>query len=233
MSRRLLVVHSKDMKQRNGHRILAWALGGSLAIHLVFAVAVRSMPPAVADDTQPPRRVTITHIPHTPPPQTPTPTPRPQRQAATHAQTVIKRRVIATHLVVAHAHTNGPVVALPIPGPSTAVDAPGTADGSPAPAAPATTPKPACSNPNVAASAIDPVSPSIPDEAAGASGVAQVQVTLSPNGNVERTEIFRSTGIFALDRAALSAARMTTYRPEIRDCVPIGGSYLFTVTFES
>jgi hypothetical protein len=34
-----------------------------------------------------------------------------------------------------------------------------------------------------------------------------------------------------LDQAALRAARASTYRAEIRDCVSVGGSYLFAVDF--
>ena len=81
--------------------------------------------------------------------------------------------------------------------------------------------------------AIHRLNPSIPDDAQGQSGTAQVQVTLSPSGSVEAAAIYQSTGVFSLDREALSAARMTRYLPEVRDCAPVGGNYLFTVTFQS
>ncbi len=73
--------------------------------------------------------------------------------------------------------------------------------------------------------------PSTPDDAEQMTGTAKVAVALTPSGSVSAASIYRSTGDMMLDRAALRAARMSTYSPEVRDCTPVGGTYLFTVDF--
>jgi hypothetical protein len=45
--------------------------------------------------------------------------------------------------------------------------------------------------------------------------------------------IYRSADDPQLDRAALAAARGSTYAPALVDCSPAGGSYLFRVEFQS
>ena len=76
------------------------------------------------------------------------------------------------------------------------------------------------------------VSPSVPDEVGtDVDAQAQVRVTLDPSGAVAAVDIYRSAGNALLDREALRAARQSTYRAEIRDCVSVRGEYLFTVDF--
>lgn len=106
----------------------------------------------------------------------------------------------------------------------------------PAPTATATgTPGPSCANPNVEATATQKVTPDMPEIARqmGATGTAQIKVTLDPNGGIVSATVFRSTNNRALDQAALQAAQQSKYAPEIRNCQKVGGSYLYTVTFES
>jgi TonB family protein len=104
--------------------------------------------------------------------------------------------------------------------------------GEPAPPATAGTPAPACSQPYVAAHTIDAVSPSAPDDADGMTGTAEVQVSLDTAGRVTDARIYRSTGSMGLDRVAVLAARRSTYAPQIVDCQPAGGTYLFRVDFQ-
>lgn len=62
---------------------------------------------------------------------------------------------------------------------------------------------------------------------------AQVQVSLDDRGRVTDAHIYASTGTMSLDRAAVDAARRSTYAPQIVDCQPAGGTYLFKVDFAS
>jgi TonB family protein len=63
------------------------------------------------------------------------------------------------------------------------------------------------------------------------TGITDVQVDLDRDGNVLGTWVRKTSGASQLDNAALLAARNSTFRPEIRDCVPVGGSYLYIVDF--
>lgn len=93
----------------------------------------------------------------------------------------------------------------------------------------------ACANPNRVATATQKVTPDMPEVARqmGATGTAQIKVTLDANGNVTAVAVFKSTGNKALDQAATQAAQQSKYAPEVHNCQPVGGSYLYTVTFES
>lgn len=213
------------MKGRSSNRILVWALAISLAIHAVFAIVARTMPPAQAEPDKP-QRISIIHI-ATPPP-TPPPTPVPsthtssRRHASTHARTSVHPpRVVA--------HGGGSVSAGPLVVATAGQSIPGndgTGSATPSPA-------PACSNPYVQAHVIDPISPDVPEDAAGIAATAQVQVTLDDRGQVTDAHIYTSTGTMSLDRAAVLAARRSTYAPQVVDCQPAGGSYLFKVDFTS
>jgi len=63
-------------------------------------------------------------------------------------------------------------------------------------------------------------------------GTALVKVDLLPSGALANASIYKSTGNPYLDRAALTAIRLSGFRPEVRDCTEIGGSYLVTVAFD-
>lgn len=66
----------------------------------------------------------------------------------------------------------------------------------------------------------------------GKSGVAYVKVDLASSGAIAGTSIFRSSGNAVLDQAALSATRWSSFRPEIRNCAAVSGSYLYAVEFD-
>ena len=75
--------------------------------------------------------------------------------------------------------------------------------------------------------------PMYPDTAReqGAVGIAFVLVSVDADGRVSRVAIRKSTGNVTLDRAALIAARSSTYSPAIVDCIPTAGSYIFETDF--
>ena len=62
--------------------------------------------------------------------------------------------------------------------------------------------------------------------------MTKVRVDLDAGGNVVAVTVYESSGSMELDRAALNAARASSYAPEERNCQDISGSYLFTVNFE-
>jgi protein TonB len=77
------------------------------------------------------------------------------------------------------------------------------------------------------------VQPKYPENAReqGATGTVQVKVSLNPSGGVISTSIYKSSGNAELDQAALAAAHESTYNPEIEDCQPVAGTYLFRAGF--
>jgi TonB family protein len=77
------------------------------------------------------------------------------------------------------------------------------------------------------------VQPDYPAEAreAGATGVTQVKVTLNSRGAVTDAWVYKSAGNPDLDKAAILAATATKYTPEIVNCHPISGSYIYRAEF--
>lgn len=210
------------MKQRSGSRVLIWALAISIALHVAFAVAMRTMHRVEAAPEQQPTHIRIIDRLRTPPP-TPAPTPpaRPHeaRPTAPHVHVNLPRA--SANAGTAHGHA----VSVATSGPDVPGD-PNAADGTPAPP-----PRPVCSTPDAPARALSAAMPETPDDATGLPATAEVRVTLDAQGHVTATEIYRSTGQLALDRAALSAARNSTYAPALAACQAVGGSYLFRVDF--
>lgn len=190
------------------------------------------MPALAAHEEPPPQHIFIVRRP---PPPTPKLTPQPPKpqHIASHVMQSHHAAPFHPHLIATKNDTNAPL------GPRIVASArPDGVDVAPGPvasAAPAATaePKPACSVPFAPAVATDAVAATIPDGFEGETGIAQVRVTLDAAGKVTDAAIYRSAGNFMLDRAAIAAARMSRYRAEIRDCEPAGGSYLFTVDFQS
>jgi len=74
--------------------------------------------------------------------------------------------------------------------------------------------------------------PQTPEGVEGLPATAQVQVTLDAAGHVTGLQIYQSAGDPRLDRAAVIAARASTYAPALVDCAPAGGTYLFQVEFQ-
>jgi protein TonB len=63
------------------------------------------------------------------------------------------------------------------------------------------------------------------------SGTTYVQVDLEANGAILNTSVMKSSGTPILDRAALESVRASSFRPEVRSCVAVAGSYLMEVDF--
>jgi periplasmic protein TonB len=215
-------------------RVFRIALGASLAVHLIVAAVIYAHPVKAAAEPKPEKSYLI----HLPPP---TPTPPPPKPALPHPQqkSAVARPAIHPPVRVAQTHDNGPHVAPPISpsgDPNDVFGSPGPVDVAPTagpPAVtPAPTPKPACSAPDVPAKTVVTETAVSPDDAAGYTGQAKVQVDLDASGNVVNASIYQSTGSMELDRAALAAARASRYAPEERDCKNVPGSYLFVVDFQ-
>lgn len=217
------------MKRRT-NRVLVWALAVSLAFHAValfFAQNIRSAPAAV--DVPQRHPIEIIHIVHPTPPPTPPPaTPHPVRVEPRVAPRAAAVHVVKlAHEIVAVGPTEPRVAGATHPGV-------GIADAGPiGPPIVAPPPTPSCANPNVEAHAIDAVSPDTPQAAqeAGAIGTVQVEVSLAASGAVTSVAVLRSAGFAPLDNAALRAARQSTYAPEVRDCRPVAGDYVFRADF--
>jgi TonB family protein len=73
----------------------------------------------------------------------------------------------------------------------------------------------------------------VPEIAAqqGVGGTAQVKIDLTSAGKVAAESLFTGSGNKWLDNAALVSAKLTQFTPEVRDCQPIAGSYLYEVRF--
>ncbi|MBV8638177.1 MAG: TonB family protein [Candidatus Eremiobacteraeota bacterium] len=193
---------------------------------------IRPIHSVEAAPEQQPSQIHIIVI-HTPPPPTPTPAATKPPSAKSPPQNRLQTD-FAPPRVDSHG-ARGPSEpalrgiasdATPEPVGPVASTAPETLEPTP-------TPKPACSVPNASAATINVVSPSVPDEAGtDVDAQAQVRVTLQPDGTVEAVQIYRTAGNVLLDREALRAARESTYRAEIRNCIAVRGDYLFTVDFK-
>lgn len=92
----------------------------------------------------------------------------------------------------------------------------------------------ACARPYVAATIIHAVDPDTPPLAQqqGISGIVQIVVSLNTDSKVVGTRVQDSPSVI-LNRAALAAARESTYQTELRDCKPVAADYVFSVDFPS
>jgi TonB family protein len=239
---------------RRSFNRIAVALCVSLALHVVFAGFARTLPPLAAEPLETPFRITSDRTP-----KTPQPTPRPivRRRPLPVAVRVAPRAaapIVPPH-TTAHAphaaNTQSRVVAVAAPriaggrarfagsgNGSPGAPGPGIASGlgepiaSPPPA-PTGEPTPACAASPLPAHTLVVAGPDIePDEVSqDPRSHADIQVDLSETGAVIDASVYVSTGNPRLDEAARLAALHTTYAPEIRDCKPQAGSYLFRVDF--
>jgi TonB family protein len=221
------------MDAPKNRRMLGTALALSLLFHLVLAPFVH--PPAEAVAHQDIR--VITHLIVHPTPVPPKPrSPRPQITVSQHTLPIVSPPVVRPHV------SRGPVdhVAITPSLPTGEPNAPGNTGHGPGgvisqPPAATGAPAPACSEPNAEAKTINAVSPdrTASDFDAGTNATAMIKVDLDAGGNVTGVSVYASTGSMELDRAALDAARESTYAPEMRDCQAVPGSYLFKVEFSS
>ncbi len=218
--------------QKNS-RMLGIALALSLLFHLVLAPFVRPPADAVSYHVIP----VITHIWIRPTPEPPKP-PQRVRTPVSHPHIPI------VSLPVARPHDsrnhNGRVAVTPSypTGQPNAPGNPGTNGYGGVigqPVGPTDAPGPACSYPNVEAKTISAVSPdrTASGFATDTIATAMIKVDLDAAGRVTGVSVYASTGSLELDQAAMQAARESTYAPEMRDCQPVPGSYLFKVEFSN
>jgi len=218
----------------------------SIILHGLFGPFVE-WKPQTSGTPEPVYSVSIKTIVHTPkptPPPTPTPTPppkqTPQPTQPPHKVTKLLVQPPKTHSNSqsgpsenAYTNTQGSESGVPQGNANTGPPAP---TAGPSTATPAPTPtKAACAVPNAKAVATNPVTPDMPEIARqmGATGTARVQVSLDASGNVTAAKIATSTHNSALDKAAIQAAQQSKYKPDIVNCVPTPGDYIFVVTFEN
>jgi len=224
----------KDMPKR----MLRYAVAGSLAIHIIVAHFVR--PPSVSAATEPPpERTTIMHIP--PPIKKVIPTPQPPKPQVQIARRPAVHTPQLSHHAAAKNQTNGKYIAVATfkpggPGP-VGPETPGIPQPPVEPATPVPTvaPTPSCSEPDVAAHVITPITPDTPELARqeGLSGVTEVRVDLGADGQVESVSIYRTSGSTLLDAAALRAAKASRYAPSQHACQSLSGSYIFRAVFDN
>jgi TonB family protein len=113
----------------------------------------------------------------------------------------------------------------PGPAPPTAV---ATATAAPFPEA-------TCAHPFVAATVSHAVQPDFPailrDQAVSQAATAVVYVAVDSAGKLADAWIYASSGYVAMDKAALSAARRSSYVAPISYCRAVSGTYLFQADF--
>ncbi len=87
-----------------------------------------------------------------------------------------------------------------------------------------------CRQPDAPA-AIDAAFFQVPEIARGThtSGESLVRIDLDAGGRLRGASMHHSSGNRWLDLAAMESARLSSYRPEVQNCVHVGGSYLIAV----
>jgi TonB family protein len=95
-------------------------------------------------------------------------------------------------------------------------------------------PAPSCAKPFVDARTTSVATPIVPLAAMqqGVSGEVIVQITLDEHSKIVDATIVQSPSPL-LNKAALDAARASTFATRIIDCVPVGDSYDFVVDFQA
>lgn len=90
-----------------------------------------------------------------------------------------------------------------------------------------------CANPNADATTKKALEPDYPDVARqnGAVGALQVKVCLDASGSVTDAVVMKSSGNAELDDSALTAAKGSSFSPEIANCVPVPSAYIFRSDF--
>ncbi|HEV2641910.1 MAG TPA: energy transducer TonB [Candidatus Elarobacter sp.] len=231
---------------------LAYGFAISIAVHLIVLPFVR--PQASVAEPEPVPTFHVDHIPTPPPTPPPTPTPRPTQpptqpphatpppHAEQHPPVLIRTQHQDTHPHTGageppNTHTHGDPNAAPAPpgtpGPA-ATDAPAAPLAAPSPT-PHPTPTPlSCARPNVAPATLRAAAPDTPSMAQqqGVTGVVHVVVSLDTQNRIVGTRV-QSSPSALLNQAALSAARDSQFRTEIRNCEPIAADYIFSVDFTS
>lgn len=229
------------MKAAQNGRVLRIAIAASLAVHLTLATLVHPRP-VQAQPPQQPSPATIFRLVQTRPTLPPTPAPQPRKRASKNVRSAHSQRppIHSVHIAPPNRHDGGVAIAIASAAPGTP-EPPDSGTGTTgpqngvtdSPPTPAPTPKPACSAPELPARAVTVESPALPENASADGVTAKIRVDLDASGNVRAVSVYESAGSFALDRAALDAARASTYSPEEINCKNVSGSYLFTVDFST
>lgn len=63
------------------------------------------------------------------------------------------------------------------------------------------------------------------------SGTTLVRIDLTAKGTLAGEALFATSGNMWLDRAALDSPKTARFTPEMVNCAPVGGSYLYEVDF--
>ncbi|HEY2475309.1 MAG TPA: M56 family metallopeptidase [Candidatus Cybelea sp.] len=87
-----------------------------------------------------------------------------------------------------------------------------------------------CANPVAEATVTNAVAPELP-HGLKVSGSAEVVVMIAANGHVMSTSVIKSSGNAAVDNVVVQATRKSTYSPEIVNCKPAQGGYIFRADF--
>ena len=96
------------------------------------------------------------------------------------------------------------------------------------------TPAPLCNFPEKEATVLNEQQAAFPESARSwikQPVVSLIEVTVSDAGKVKAASIYKSSGNADLDKAAIAAARASTYAPRTSRCVPVEGVYLFRAEF--
>ena len=227
---------------------LGWAFVISILAHILLGPLIPFKETHAQD--QEVEKVSVTKkikvkVP-TPPPPTPTPRPTvqpkttpPPKKVETHPQPKLKLQPPKIN-----SNNGGPgqtKYVPPVTGSQNGVpQGQGTAAPQPAgtvgPPASTPTPKPpACAVPQKEATLVNGVSPEYPDSARAQNlgpVTVVVKITLSATAALQDASVISSSGNSAIDRAALTAARQSSYSAKIVDCVPAQGSYSFRANFD-
>ncbi len=232
-------------------RVRNW-LGIAFVISIVlhaFALPILSKYRSMEPQDQQVEKVSVSKkvkvVVPTPPPPTPTPppptpppkqTPPPKTSTTPPKQPRLKLNVVKTTSTSKTA--SGPAensYVAPKTGSAEGVPQGTETSGPVTPTAGPATAAPACAHPHVDAIATNKVEPDYPEIARqqGAVGTTTVKVTLSATGAVLEATVYHTSGNSQLDVSAVHAARSSSYKPEIDNCQPVGGDYLFVATFEA
>lgn len=225
---------------------LGWAFVISIVAHVLLGPLIPFKQTHAEDQTT--EKVSVTKkikvkVP-TPPPPTPTPRPTeqpkttpPPKKVETHPQPQLKIQPPKTN-----SNNGGPGQAKYVPPkngsengvPAGSGTSPGPV-GTVGPPASTPTPKPACADPSKEATMVNGVTPEYPDSAKEQNlgpVTVVVKITLSASASVIDASIIQSSSNNAIDRAALSAARQSSYSPKLENCAPVSGSYSFKANFD-
>jgi len=228
---------------------LGWAFVISLGIHFLILPLVIRYNPSHAEQPET-EKVSVSKkvkvaVPTPPPPTPPPPPPTPQPKSTPPPKSTNPPPQAKLKVNIVHTTSNsnsgpsersydvkkGSESGVP-QGVASAPAAVATAAATAPPPVPTPTPRPQCAVPNKDATMITPASADTPEMAKeqGISGSVEVEVDLDALGHVTGTSVIKTPSSI-LNSAAITAARQTTYAPQISDCKPVPGQYKFVVDF--